>query len=81
MNLYHTLYAVPVPQTGAGVAATALFKLPRIGVQVTDGFKVPGFAQSTCALTNDEILKRKIIAKIALVRAIVVIGDMVLQGF
>ena len=79
VNLYHTLYAVPVPHAGEGVALTAFLKLPVTGVQLTDGFKVAGFAQSTCAKADDEILKKIIIASMALVGAVAC--NMVLLGF
>ena len=45
VNLYHTLYAVPLPQTGAGIAPAAFFKLPVKGLQVNDVVSVPGDAQ------------------------------------
>jgi hypothetical protein len=48
VNLYQTLYAVPLPQPGAGAAADAFLKLPIVGAQVLAGVRVDAPAQLAC---------------------------------
>jgi hypothetical protein len=40
VNVYHTLYALPLPHVGAGAAAATLCKLPVTGEQVIEAFSV-----------------------------------------
>lgn len=60
VNLYHTLYAVPLPQTGAGAALAAFFKLPVMATQVDDGVSVPAPAQLAWAnIFAEKLIKIK----------------------
>lgn len=77
VNLYQTLYAVPVPQVGTGVAPTALFKFPKVIEQDTPGVSVPGEAQLACA----EALVVKTAKRKNRVVVRKVVSNMVLQGF
>jgi len=45
VNLYQTLYAVPLPHVGAGVAPTAFFKSPDVVEQESEGVRLNAVAQ------------------------------------
>jgi len=79
VNVYHTSYLVPA-QDPAIPELVALNKVPDVFTQVVLGVRDVGVAQSSnCA---KEIVDNKIQMNTSVpVRAIVVIGDMVLQGF